>query len=124
MRQLNLIISYGFLAVALLVLSRKGTDLLGVVMFTPIILGPFLINTVLAHLLRTVAAARVLFIASLLFIAWASFVFVQAFILHPDAQSAIALLFIGIWAFPVMAVLQAAAFVLHRRAACPMRTTP
>lgn len=116
MHHLTLIISHVFLILSLVVLARTATDLSGMLILAPIILGPFIINTILAHVLTTVVATRILFAASLLFIAWAAFVYVQAFILYPDAQSGIALLFIGIWAFPIMAVLQIVAVVLHRRA--------
>ncbi|MDZ4848888.1 MAG: hypothetical protein SGI77_06315, partial [Pirellulaceae bacterium] len=51
----------------------------------------------------TVSTGRA-FISSVIYLAWTVFVLVTAFLIYPDPQSGIALLFIPIYSLPVMAI--------------------
>lgn len=81
----------------------------GVLFFTAFCLGPLLMQLFPTFLCRTRPAQGILFVASLAYAAWLVFVWYEAFILHPDAQSPIALVFAGIYGLPVMLLFWIAA---------------
>ena len=52
----------------------------------------------------------------LAYVSWFFFVYIDVFYLHPDAQSPIALLFVGLVSLPVMIPVWVGAFAFERRA--------
>ena len=83
-------------------LIRNTVGWQGVLYFTAFSLGPLLFNLVPAFLFRSRAAQGIILFASLAYAAWLIFVWYQAFVLHPDPQSPIALVFAGLYAMPIM----------------------
>ena len=59
-------------------------------------------------------AQRILRLASSLYAAWFALVLTDAFLLHPDARSGIALFLIGFWSLPVLLPLCLIAWVKRR----------
>ena len=80
----------------------------------PFALGPLLLPMILAPHCPAPTAQRLLTIASILYAVWFTFVFINAFLLHPDPQSGIALLFIGVCSLPVLLPLCVIAWVKRK----------
>jgi hypothetical protein len=111
----NIITCYGFLAVVIITLTSISSGLLGVLFFTSFVLGPFIINVFLSHVINDLKSSVILFSSSVMYIIWTIYVYVSAFYIHPDPQSPIALLFIGIYAVPVMTIFQIVAYRMNKR---------
>ncbi|KGI77089.1 hypothetical protein [Oleiagrimonas soli] len=72
--------------------------------FVPFALGPLCITLFLAILFTDRRAERVLLMSTALYAAWFGYVYVDIFHWHADPQSAIGLLFVGVYALPVLLV--------------------
>lgn len=81
--------------------------------FVPFAFGPLAVTIGLALACRSTFAQVLLTVSSVLYGAWFAYVYVQAFFVHPDPQSPIAFLFVGICAVPVLVVFWVAAAVAH-----------
>jgi hypothetical protein len=91
------VIGFGIFA-----LMSEAEPLSGAFFFVPFSLGPLFISLILAFISPIRSCQTTLVVGSLLYAAWFGFVFLNAFYLHLDPQSALALLFIGIYSLPVM----------------------
>jgi hypothetical protein len=91
--------------------GREG--LRPVLFFFPFTMMPFLVTALLAVLWRGFWTQVVLFVATLGYGLWFAYVYVNATILNPDPQGAIAFLFVGIYAAPVLVVLWLIAYAME-----------
>jgi hypothetical protein len=87
----------------------------GALFFFPFTMFPFVVAGILAWRWRTTAGLALLLAASLGYLAWFAFVFVDVTQVHPDPQGAIAFLFVGIYALPALALLWAFGAILEWR---------
>lgn len=94
-------------------LGIKGATFLSGLLFFPFALGPLVVTVILSFVLRSRPAQAVLTVSSLLYGGWFGYAYADIFYLNPDPQSAIAILFIGIFAVPVLVIFWIAAFVLE-----------
>ena len=74
----------------------------GAIFFAPFIISPIAINVFISCRAKTTATQILSFITTLTYSGWATYVYVDAMIVHVDPQSAIALGFTGIFAAPVL----------------------
>lgn len=101
--------------VGTLLLCSKSEPFLGGLFFVPFAFGPLAVTIGLAFALRSTVAQYLLTVSSVLYGVWFAFVYTQAVYVNPDPQSPIAFLFIGIYAFPVLALFWITAAVAHWR---------
>ena len=101
-RQVNLVIGYLYLSIGMIALFTRATPAIAALFFIPFALGSHFAHLVIAHRALTKLAQVLTGIAMLAYMTWATFVYVSAFHLHLDAQSAIALLFITPYSLPVL----------------------
>lgn len=101
--------------VGTLLLCSKSEPFLGGLFFVPFAFGPLAVTIALAFVFRSTLAQYLLVVSSVMYGVWFAFVYAQAVFLNPDPQSPIAFLFVGIYAFPVLAIFWIAAAVAHWR---------
>lgn len=92
-------------------LCRQVPDIYGLVFFLPFALGPLFVTWCLGWLCGGRTSGYVLLAATGLYAAWFGYVYLSAFHWHLDPQSAIAMLFVGIYSLPVMLPLWIVAFL-------------
>ncbi len=97
-------------------LASKSDPWTAFLFFVPFTLGPHAVSHVLCFLLKSHRAAMLLAVGMLVYAAWFFYVYVDAFYVHLDPQSSIALLFVGVVSLPVMVPIWAGALVLDRAA--------
>jgi hypothetical protein len=99
--------------VGLILLLVQSRSLFGVLFLAPFSLGPLLVSIAFALICRTRPSQVTLSIGSILYGVWFGYVYLSAFHWHPDAQSAIALLFIGFYSLPLMVPIWAVSYVFR-----------
>tara|TARA_A100000171_G_scaffold37536_1_gene36578 strand:+ start:292 stop:657 length:366 start_codon:yes stop_codon:yes gene_type:complete len=95
------------------VLARGSEPAHAFLFFVPFTLGPHAVSHALCFVLKSCGAAILLGIGMLAYVSWFFFVYIDAFYWNLDAQSAIALLFVGVVSLPVMIPVWAVALVLE-----------
>lgn len=85
-------------------------------LFIPFVLGPLLINLSQTSYWLSKGSQAVLMTATIAYAIWFAYVYSMAIIWGTDAQSPIALLFIGVFSLPVMVPLWIVAGILNWRA--------
>jgi hypothetical protein len=93
----------------------KSEPIIGALFFVPFALGPLFVSLVIAATAPSRGCQIILAAGSVIYAAWFAFIFLDAFYWHVDPQSAIALVFIGIYSLPVMIPIWLSALVLRRR---------
>jgi hypothetical protein len=93
----------------------KSEPVLGALFFIPFAFGPLFLSLFLAFISPSSWCQIILTIGSILYAGWFFTVFLDAFYWHPDAQSPIALLFIGIYSLPVMIPIWIVSLVIRHR---------
>lgn len=83
-------------------LAGQSDPMYGFVFFVPFSLGPHAVSHLLCLWIRSRRAATLLGVGMLAYAAWFFFVYADAFYFNLDAQSAIAMLYVGIVTLPVM----------------------
>jgi amino acid permease len=106
----SIIMVIGFLA-----LISKSNPIYGALFFVPFALGPLILTLIFAVKSPSLSSQILLIISSVLYGIWFSYVFLSAFYWHIDPQSAIALLFIGIYSLPVMIPLWLITHIINTR---------
>jgi hypothetical protein len=97
--------------VGVLMLYNVADSFRGVLFFIPFALGPQAITHAAIIRAKSVRGQFVLLAALLVYFAWFTLVYVDAFYVHLDPQSSIALLFVGIYSLPVLGVFWWAAYL-------------
>lgn len=87
-----------------LVFGRQG-GIEGLFFFLPFTMVPFVVTAYFATLWRAFWSQAVVLAITAAYAAWFSYIYVQVTIQHPDPQSPIAFLFVGIYALPVLVPL-------------------
>ena len=90
------------LAVGCIVLLSESSSIGGALFFIPFSFGPLLVSIALTFYVWSRFSLLVLAVGSSLYGVWFGYVYMSAFHWHIDPQSAIALLFVGIYSLPVM----------------------
>jgi len=104
MRSITLtIIGLGFLVYLIAFASKGGLG--GLLFFLPFIMTPLIVNANLAWRWQTKVAQALLQLATLAYAGWAIHIYIDVFYIHPDPQSAVALVFVGIYAAPPLVVV-------------------
>jgi hypothetical protein len=83
-------------------LVRVSEPWYGMMVLIPFILGPHLVSHTMCFFVKSRRAAAILSFGMLAYLAWFFFVYVNAYYIELDAQSSIALLFVGLVSLPVM----------------------
>lgn len=91
-----------FLIAGTVVLVSISDTVLGALFFVPFSLGPLLVSLLLAAISPSRLSQRALLTGSVLYAAWFTFMYLEAFHWHLDPQSAIAMVFVGVLSLPVM----------------------
>ena len=89
--------------------AKSEPVIVGVLSFLPFTLGPHAVTHFGVLRAKSKRSQFILLLAMLSYMAWFVFLYVDIFYLNPDPQSPIALLFVGAYALPVLAVLWFAA---------------
>ncbi len=97
-------------------LASNSEPFFGFLFFVPFTLGPHAVSHALCFLFKSRGSAILLGIGMLAYVSWFFFVYVDVFYVHPDAQSPIALLFVGLVSLPVMIPVWVGAFAFEQRA--------
>lgn len=87
----------------------------GVSLFFPAMMTPFLIVPYFVMRWRSLGSQIVFLVATLAYCAWCVYVYVDVTITHPDPQSPIVFLFVGIYAAPVLFFFWLAAYAFEWR---------
>ncbi len=87
----------------------------GTLVFVPFSLGPLFLSLLVAVFSPQRSSQIVLSLGSILYAVWFGFVFLDVFYWHLDPQSAVALLFTGIYSLPVLIPLWLVSLVLMRK---------
>lgn len=90
------------LAVGCIVLLSESSSIGGTLFFIPFSLGPLLVSIALTFYVWSRLSLIILAGGSVLYGVWFGYVYMSAFHWHIDPQSAIALLFVGIYSLPAM----------------------
>jgi hypothetical protein len=96
-------------------LMSKSESIFGTLFFIPFALGPLFVSLFLTAVSQNKSLQIVLTIGSILYAAWFGFIFLSAFYWHVDPQSAIALIFVGIYSLPAMIPIWVGSLVLKHR---------
>ncbi len=88
-----------------LALCIKSDGFITGLFFVPFSLGPLLLSLIFAFAYRKRASQVALTVGSALYAVWFSVAYLDIFYWNLDAQSAIGLLFIGIYSLPVMFIV-------------------
>ena len=97
-------------------LASKSDSFVGAILFVPFTLGPHAVTHAMCFLLKSRRSATLLGIGMLGYVSWFFFVYIDVFYVHLDAQSSIALLFVGLVSLPVMIPVWLGAFAFEQRA--------
>lgn len=95
-------------------LGKQSSSPDGLLFFVPFTLGPLFVTLLLGFIVRRKLALGLLLTSTLIYFAWFLFIYLSAFYWHLDAQSAIALLIIGIYSLPVMIPLWIVAWLKRK----------
>ena len=102
------------IACAIALCSRSASFFSGLY-FVPFALGPLFVSLVFAGVLKAKKRSQVaLTIGSVLYGFWFAFAFLDIFYWHQDPQSGIALLFVGVYSLPGMAIVWIVTALLGR----------
>ncbi len=101
--------------VGVLMLYHVADSVYGVLWVIPFALGPQAITHAAILLAKSAESRNVLLVALLVYFGWFTFIYVDAFYIHPDPQSPIALVFVGIYAIPVLGIFWLAAYTTERK---------
>jgi hypothetical protein len=122
MRKVTLGISIAIIVAGSCSLNVLASDWRRTLSILPFSLGPLIPTIALSLMLKGRRAQVTLAMSSACYGAWFAFVYHDLFYAHPDPQSPIALLFVGIYAIPAMAIFWAIAVLLRDRT--PANPTP
>jgi hypothetical protein len=83
--------------------------------FVPVVFGPVLLHLWFSRMWKSRYSDWILSAASLIFAVWFLFVYLDVFAFHPGPQSPVALLLIGIYALPILALFWAGAWFMRNK---------
>jgi len=89
-------------AIGTIMLCARSAGFVTGLFFVPFSLGPLLINLTQANFWMSRASQCILMLSSLAYAVWFGYAFIVYFWFGTDAQSALVLLFIGVYSLPVM----------------------
>ena len=103
-------------------MGLSGLVLLGMLCvtgFSALCIFPFygfppIVSIVLARRLMKPIPQMIVAMTSLGYGIWFAYLYYDAFYVHPDPQSGLLFVFVGIWAFPVVALLWTIAFIIEK----------
>ena len=96
-----------------ILLLAESQPIAGALFFFPFSLGPLFVSMILAFIWRTRFSQVTLCIGSILYGTWFTYIYLSVFYWYPDAQGAIALLFIGFYSLPIMVPIWAISSVFR-----------
>ena len=112
-RSLNFIYAALQITACGLVLFSISKNAYALLFFLPLIFFPIIITCALSYKFKSTSSQLTLLLSQILFSAWVTYVYLDAFHWHPDAQSPIALAFIGPYSLPIMGAFWSVAFVIR-----------
>lgn len=101
----NKIIAILIWIIASLLLIQQSDPFYWFLFFIPFALFPHGVNQALIYTLTTTKAQKALLVGQLVYFIWFTYVYIDAFYINLDPQSAIVLLFVGVFSLPVMVVI-------------------
>ncbi len=90
-------------------------SLVSVLLFSPLFVGPLFVSIFLGFRYEAKGAQWVIALGSLLYLAWATLMYLDVTRWHPDPQAAIGFMFMGPYSLVVMIPLWIWAVILGRR---------
>lgn len=103
MRYVNFTIVIIAFAVYVFAFAPEGLD--AIIFALPFTMLPFMVTLVLAQKWRTTAGQIMLLLAAIAYCVWFAIVYLDVTVWHPDPNAAIAFVFVGIYAAPVLLLL-------------------
>ena len=119
MKPATLTITTLILVVGTLLLCGQSKGFFSGLFFVPTALGPLFVTFLMASFLPSKRAQAALFVSSVLYGGWFAYAYASIFYIDVEPQGAIALLFIGAFSLPVMAVCWITAGVLQAKSPRP-----
>ncbi|MES2307927.1 MAG: hypothetical protein V4507_03625 [Verrucomicrobiota bacterium] len=98
-----------------ILLCMQSRSFLTSLIFVPFSLGPLLISAMIVCFLTNKRSQIILSLSSICYAGWFAFADRDIFYIHPDPQSPILFIFIGIYSLPIMAIFWFAAFWIDIR---------
>jgi hypothetical protein len=114
-RMTNQIIAVVFWVTGIGMLCYQSSPFWGAAFFVPFVFGPMFVTHVAVWWAKATTSQFILTLALVSYFAWFLYVYVDVFCIHLDPQSAIALLFVGVYSLPVMLVLWLLTFVMEMK---------
>ena len=114
MKRLSHIVAVIIWVACCLMLAKESSPVYGFLFFVPFSLFPHAITHVMVAKANDRISLSLLLVALVGYFGWFLFVYVQAFHTHLDAQSSIALLFVGTYSMPAMIPLWVASAIASR----------
>jgi hypothetical protein len=108
-------VTWPIVAIGTVLICSKSAYFVSGLFFVPFSFGPILFHPWLSRLARSFRSDLILTVASLLYGVWFGYIYCDAFYWNFDPQSAIALVFVGFYAFPVLLLFWLAAFLARDR---------
>ena len=99
---------------AIYVITFARDSVMAALFFFPFTMTPLVINAVAVCRVKTFAARGILLFSTAAYSGWGTWLYIDVFYIHIDPQSSIALLFMGIFASPVLILLWLLTFGLER----------
>ncbi len=115
MRIVNNAIAICLWIIGITMICSQSHPVWGVLFFIPFALGPQAVTHVGILYAKSQTTQMVLLWTLLSYFVWFVFVYTKAFCDHPDTQSCLLLLFVGVYAAPVLVILWLAAFLIEKK---------
>ncbi len=96
------LITLAAILAGLAALHHQASSMGGVLFMAPFSLSPLLVTLLLSFKAVSPLSRRLLLASTLVYSAWFSLIYLDAFYWNIDPQSSIALLFVGVLSLPVM----------------------
>jgi len=111
MRSVNYVLVIVAFLVYFATFGREGMD--AAWLFLPFTMLPYLVNASLAKLWLAFESQALVAVATVAYSGWFVYVYMSATVWHPDAQSPLAFLFVGIYAVPVLSIFWWTSYALE-----------
>jgi hypothetical protein len=96
-----------------LMVCGRANGFLGGLFFLPFLFGPLMLAWIPMWICRSERSQGVFLLANLAYAIWFLYVYLDVFHFHPDANSVIGLLFVGLYSLPILLCLCVIAIAIH-----------
>jgi hypothetical protein len=113
MKNISLAVTAAVIICGTLMVCAQTAGYFSGLLAAPIVFAPLFLNFPFAKCWESRASDRVLTVSAICYGIWFLVVYLQAASLHPDPQSSVAILAVGFYAAPMLALFWIAAYLLR-----------